>query len=859
MLLASSGHLKLDTILLSLAAILLVARLGGSLAERIGAPAVVGEIIAGIILGPSVFGVVTPSDYLSLLSELGVIVLLAEVGLHVDLAGLRRVGRAALSVATLGVVLPMIAGTIAGVLLDESMATSLFLGTALAATSIGITARVFGDLKMLSSIESRIVLGAAVADDVLGLVVLTVVAGTVKSGHIDVLHALSTFGVAILFIVGAGLVGFIVLPRINAFLDERNAGATTSSVVSIITIAAFSGVAALAGLAPIIGAFIAGMAIGASPHRERTSRDLSSLGLVVIPVFFVGIGISTDIHKFVDGHVLALSAVFIVVAGLTKLVSSFGAVRTTADKLTVGIGMIPRGEVGFIVAATGVSLGVFHDDLFAVVILMVLATTVITPPLLKYRARKLSTPRQSISTASSDVLARALSAAVGAATTQPDELVLQWLHEERETPLVWDTAATELLLDVLMRGNVRSWRLLEASNVIDRAFPPIALMLQHRRTDIADLDPNAAMSFPIVTAIRRRMPAPTLNDCALLIAAFMVDITDEPLLTAVDLGFINSLSLPSEVRKEIASLTNASSLLETAVTSLPYEADNLLLAQLAGYLGNPLSVERCRILTECRVALEDEGFAVLLDITTSVQQLLAHPELLDGAYASLEEVRRSEAIGFLNDDSLAYRIDTAPSAFVLAHEPEELARLVQLLHPMPVRGQATVHVDRNGAAWNVHVVAYDMSALLARITDAFRERGLNIVGAALATWPDGAVLDTFTVDASSEPDSEALLSSLNARLSRFNGRKSVRVKNAQLSVTFDHNRHPINTFVNISGDDQPGLLSNIAAAFSRAGVDIHHARIATVDGQVDDRFEVTDRAGNKLSPQIEQRIVKLLS
>ena len=859
MLLATTGHMKLDTILLSLAAIILVARCGGFLAERIGAPAVVGEIIAGILIGPSILGIVSPSDHLSLLSELGIIVLLAEVGLHVDLAGLRRVGGAALSVATIGVALPMITGTITGLLLDESVATSLFLGTALAATSIGITARVFGDMKMLSSIESRIVLGAAVADDVLGLVVLTVVAGTVKSGHVDFLHALSTFGIAILFILGAGIVGFTVLPRINDFLEERNANASTSSALSIVTIAAFSGVAALAGLAPIIGAFIAGMALGASPHRERTSRDLSSLGLVVIPVFFVGIGINTDVHTFVDGHVLALSGIFIVIAVLTKLASAIGAFRTTADKWTIGIGMIPRGEVGFIVAATGVSLGVFHDDLFAVVILMVLATTIITPPLLKRRAHNAPTNSTPSKQASSDVLSRALSAAVGAATDHPDEAVLQWLHDERNTPLEWDTTATELLLDVLMRGNVRSWRLLEASHVIDRAFPPLAALLQHRRTDITDLDPNAAMSFPTVAAIRRRMPAPTLNDCALLVAAFMVDITDETLLTPVDLAFINDLALPSEVRTEIAALVNASSLLETAVTSLPYEANNLLLAQLAGYLGNPLSVERCRILTECRATLDEDGFAVLLDITTSVQQLLAHPELLDGAYASLEEVRRSEAIRALNDDSLTYRIETAPSAFVLAHEPEELARLARLLHPMPARGHAIVHVERNGTGWNVHVIAFDMSGLLARITDAFRERDLNIVGAALATWPDGAVLDTFTVDSSNEPDAASLLQSLNLRLSRFNGRKVRRITRPQLTVNFDHTRHPINTFVNITGDDKPGILSTISAAFSRAGVEIHHARIATVDGRVDDRFEVTDSAGNKLSPQMEQRIRKLLS
>ena len=859
MLLATSGHPQWDTILLSLAAILLAARLGGFLAERIGAPAVVGEIVAGILLGPSVLGIISPSDALSLLSELGVIVLLAEVGLHVDIASLRRVGRTALSVATLGVALPMIFGTLAGLALDESLATALFLGTALAATSIGITARVFGDLKMLSSNESRIILGAAVADDVLGLVILTVVAGTVTSGTVDILNAFATFGVAVLFIIGACVLGFSVLPRVHSYLDDRDASSTTSSAINICTIAAFSGVAALAGLAPIIGAFIAGMALSATSHREHTSRDLSSLGLVVIPVFFVGIGVDTDIQKFLDGHVIALASIFIVIAVLTKLLSSLGAIGTNADKLTIGIGMIPRGEVGFIVAATGVTLGVFSDDLFAVVILMVLATTLITPPLLKIRARSLPSLTPPSIPASPEALSRMLSTAVGASTTQPDDSVLQWLHDERETPLAWDTRSTELFLDLLMRGNVRSWRLLEASDVIDRAIPPLAAALQYRRTDITDLDPNASMSFPTVAAIRRRMPAPTLNDCALLVAAFMVDIAENPLLSSTELTFLDSLALPNEVRKEIASLANASSLLVTAVSSLPYDSNDLLLAQLAGYLGNPLSVERCRILTECRTVLDEDGFAVLLDITTAVQQLLAHPELLDGAYASLDEVRRSEATRFLQDISLSYRIETAPTAFVLAHEPEEIARLVQLLSPTPPRGQANIQVERLGRMWNVHVVTHDTTGLLARITDGFRERDLNIVGAALATWPDGAVLDTFTVDAPTEPDANELLLALNVRLSRFNGRKVKQVKSAQMSVSFDHTRHPVNTYVNITGPDQPGLLSTIAAAFARAGVEIHHARIATVDGQVDDRFEVTDSSGNKLTTQTEQRIIKLLS
>ncbi|MEI6629879.1 MAG: cation:proton antiporter, partial [Actinomycetota bacterium] len=169
-LVSSVDQLDFGRILLDLALVLVVAKLAAELAERIRIPAVLGEIIAGIAVGPSVLGLVNPSDALKVLAELGVIVLLVQVGLEMDLVELRRVGRASLSVAVIGVILPMGAGVLAGHALGETMNASLFLGAAMAATSVGITARVFGDLRALSSTEARIVLGAAVADDVLGLI-----------------------------------------------------------------------------------------------------------------------------------------------------------------------------------------------------------------------------------------------------------------------------------------------------------------------------------------------------------------------------------------------------------------------------------------------------------------------------------------------------------------------------------------------------------------------------------------------------------------------------------------------------------------------------------------------------------------
>ena len=193
---AAAQGVDFGQIFTTLAIVLIVAKAASELCERVGVPAVLGEIVAGILIGPSALGLVEPSDALRILAEVGVIVLLAEVGLEMDLNELRRVGRASFIVAILGVALPMSSGIVAGSLLGETLNASLFLGAALAATSVGITARVFGDLKALSSTEARIVLGAAVADDVLGLIILTVVTRVVEQGSIDAAGLASTIGLA---------------------------------------------------------------------------------------------------------------------------------------------------------------------------------------------------------------------------------------------------------------------------------------------------------------------------------------------------------------------------------------------------------------------------------------------------------------------------------------------------------------------------------------------------------------------------------------------------------------------------------------------------------------------------------------
>ena len=384
-LLGSAGQLDFGQILLDLAIVLVVAKVAAELAERVRVPAVLGEIIAGLALGPSVLGLVNPSDALKVLAELGVIVLLVQVGLEMDLVELRRVGRASLSVAVIGVVLPMGAGVVAGYALGETMNASLFLGAALAATSVGITARVFGDLHALSSTEARIVLGAAVADDVLGLIILTVVTRIVKDGSVDVASVLGTVALAVAFLTVSGIVGMFVIPRLFGAIGSRAASPATIGVLAGAAAFGFAAAADAANLAPIIGAFMAGIALGKVPQRDRVVREFSVLGNLLIPIFFLQIGIDTDAAKFFQAHVLWVATVLTVIAIASKMLASIGAVGTTANKLIIGIGMVPRGEVGIIFAAIGLQVGVFDEDLYAVVLLVVLVTTVITPPLLRWR------------------------------------------------------------------------------------------------------------------------------------------------------------------------------------------------------------------------------------------------------------------------------------------------------------------------------------------------------------------------------------------------------------------------------------------------------------------------------------------
>ena len=882
-LIASGGSLDFGAIFLNLALILIIAKAAAEVAERFGVPAVIGEIAAGIVIGPSLLGWVEPTDAIRVLAEVGVIILLAEVGLEMDLDELRKVGRASLLVAVIGVIVPMSSGFATGRVLGESVNTSLFLGAALAATSVGITARVFGDLKALSSTEARVVLGAAVADDVLGLVILTIVTRIVEQGSVDVAGLASTVGLAFGFLVVAGGAGIVLIPRILAAVGARTASPMTIGVVAAGITFGFSAAASGAKLAPIIGAFVAGAALGRSSHHDRIARDFQSLGAVFIPVFFMLIGMDTDVTKFFDLKVLGIATIISVLAIAGKMVAAFGAAGTRTDKLIVGIGMVPRGEVGLIFATIGVQVGVFNDEFYAIVLLVVLVTTVIAPPLLRKRIEAVGDAMakadrnvdvvepvggwivvsKNVVTLNGNppaelTLPIALEASLRAAHAQPAESLTSWLHAHRNADLAWDTATTGMLIEVLLRGNARSWRLLDAAGVIDRALPEVARAIAARRGTTIEMDPLHHLEMPTVETIRTRVSRGSNSDAALLLAALVLDFSDAQSAIPV----VDRLHLPDEIPAQVRSLVYASRLLHAAVATEPFVADDRTTAQLAGYLGDAELVEKCRLLTEARGGFNEHQYTAIITVVTGVQQLLAHPELVHGMNSSLESVRRTEALQLAGTLAAKERIENTTTQHLLAHEPSTLARHATLIEPVPSEDRVRVHVEptANPLMWIVDVAARDQRGLLARLCAGLGDAGYEIGSASIATWPDGAVVDSFTVASPVRPDEEALTSALNARLEgRIERAPIVRDEDAVLRFTLDNNANPWHSVVVVTGTDQPRLLQHIATAFAEARIDVHHARVNTDGIAITDRFEVSTRKGRKITQQMLTKAVSRLT
>jgi Kef-type K+ transport system membrane component KefB len=370
-------------ILLSLFVIFIAAQIGAEIAQRLKLPGVVGEIAAGCVLGPSVLGWVHASEALDVLAEIGVVLLLFSVGLETKLEEMKRVGRSALFVGVLGVILPFALGSLWAHGAGFDWAKSLFVAAAFVATSAGITARVLQELGVLQREESRVILGAAVIDDILAMLLLGIVTAVQSGESLHLGQLAIVLGEAVGFVVVIALLGTRVMRRRSHWLE---APINPLSPLTL-ALALCLGLAFLStqfGLAAIIGAFLAGMIASETKQRETLEHQTQPLLALMTPFFFVMTGSKVELAQLADWDTLLTLALITLIAIVSKLLGGFLGALALGKRgaLIVGVGMIPRGEVGVVIASLGLAVGVFSAHTYALIVAMSLLTSVVTPPVL---------------------------------------------------------------------------------------------------------------------------------------------------------------------------------------------------------------------------------------------------------------------------------------------------------------------------------------------------------------------------------------------------------------------------------------------------------------------------------------------
>jgi Kef-type K+ transport system membrane component KefB len=376
-------------ILLSLFVVFVSARIGDELAQRMHLPGVVGEIVAGALLGPSLLNWVHPGVVLDALAEIGVVFLLFAVGLETRLVDLKRVGMIAFLVGILGVIVPFGGASLWAHLEGFAWNKSMFIAAAFVATSAGITARVLQEMHALQRREAHVILAAAVIDDILAMLLLGVVVSTQGSGVADPVHLLIVVAEAVGFVVVVGWLGARVARRRSSWLERPR---MTMSALSIV-LALCLGLAWLStrfGLAAIIGAFLAGLIASETDQRAQLEHQMKPLLTLLTPFFFVMTGVKLDVRVFLNPDALIMLSIATLLAVVSKWLGAYlGSLKLGhRSAMAVGIGMVPRGEVGVVVASLGLAAGVFSAEVYAVIVAMSLLTSILTPPLLGWMLRR---------------------------------------------------------------------------------------------------------------------------------------------------------------------------------------------------------------------------------------------------------------------------------------------------------------------------------------------------------------------------------------------------------------------------------------------------------------------------------------
>ncbi len=377
-------------VLTDLFLVLLAAKIGDEIFKRLHQPGIVGEVLAGLVVGPSLLGVVEPSEALDIFAELGLVFLLFWVGLETRLSDLQAVGRTAASVGVLGVILPFAGGVALGYAMGEPVETNVLLGAALVATSVGITSAVLVDLGVVRTPASRTILGAAVVDDILAMIILAIGAGMAATGGVDVVSIATVVALALAFVAFFALGGTAFTRRRPQILSEPrfSESPVLPAVLVALGLAAF---AAQIGLAAIVGAFLAGMIVAETKEHDPVEHEIAPLYAFFPPFFFASIGVAVDLSAFADATTLLLLGLVTAVAIVTKFAGAWLGARPLGGReaFFVGVGMVPRGEVGLIVAGVAATAGAIGDRMFAVIVGMSIVTTLIVPPVL----RRASDPR----------------------------------------------------------------------------------------------------------------------------------------------------------------------------------------------------------------------------------------------------------------------------------------------------------------------------------------------------------------------------------------------------------------------------------------------------------------------------------
>ena len=853
---ANGASVDIARVLTDLLILLVTARLAGELAERIRVPAVLGEIVAGVVIGPSVLGWVIDSSVLTVLGEIGVILLLLDVGLETDLRELGMVGKASIAVAFVGVAAPMAGGIVTMLAFGESLNIAVFVGAALTATSVGITARVFGDLGAVGSVAARTVLGAAVADDVLGLVLLTVVVKMLTTGSISVASVAVTVLLAVGYLVVASGLGMFLVPRFVRAMSGRARGAGTPVVMAFAITLAFSRAADLAHLAPIIGAFVAGLCLARTHDASATRHQLASVGHLFIPVFFLRIGIETNMAELLRRDVLALAGALTVVAVAGKLISGLAAGRRT-DRLLVGLGMIPRGEVGLIFAGIGLSTGLLTGRLYAAILLVVLVSTVVTPPLLRWRIGSSPTPDDEAAEvlgASVDVTPAggwfgysdetielvaipnaalaadvAFAAAAGTTRLRPGPQLVQWLSSTGPAPDELSPTAF-VGLGVLVRvGGFRGWRLLDATGFLRRFVPELAGLADERRRDRLDLDATDGFRFDTAAKLNNAEPA-------LLLAALATDGPDD-LVALLGRRFGLDQSTIAEAEWLVANadrLTDGARRLDGM-----NERELLELAVDAG------SIDRAGNLAKLAAArpAEPQWIAARRDeLARRLVDAYNLPEVGDVQARDIIAARRVEVVDRL-DGAAAAVVARAPRSWLMAQPVERLVIQARLAARAMGSRRPQVEVGRSNGFVIVDLAANDGAGLLARSAAVLSEAGADIVSGEVSVWDEVGV-SSFVVAWSHPLTSDQIAANLADALDRA-ARPAGTLTG--LDLTWPSPRSPWTTPLQVRGDDRPHALADVCAALSASGATVQSARVGNAGvGRLDDSFELTDAYGRPL-------------